>query len=247
MNASLKKKVGPLPLYGWLIIGGGTLGIIFLWSKSKATAKKTALTPEQEANEAKRQQLEEIVQGLENAASAGTNTPSAETGRAAPEPAPSASGPAIAPVETPAPATTAAPAVSSKSKVPARAAVRKPEYGKRNMNIETLSGKRGPEYRTGKYKGLPAHIYDAAVKGGVGPHKNIIVLNATKKTHAAPGKHEPAAAKDHTPTRHHVTTRTPRKPPTPSEPKAKAAPKPKAKVKPRSTAKTQPPKKKVKH
>jgi hypothetical protein len=243
---ALTKKAGPLPVWGWVVLAGGGLGLIILVKKGK-TPSSTG-TSESEAEALKKKELEELVQGVENAGSAGgtqANTPvTPEAQRAATlEALPQQT---TAPVETPAPATVEPPPLSSASQpTPHPATQKAAQYGVRNMGVTTLSGKRGPEYRAGTYKGMAAHIYDAAVHGGVGPGKNIVVLNAGKKTHAKKGEHQPAHVKDKTPARNHVTTRTPRAPKIvkPAKAKAKA---PKKKIVPRAATKTRAPKKKVK-
>jgi hypothetical protein len=225
MKGALGKKVGPLPLGAWLLIAGGSLGLLILIEKSKTKTASATGTTETEAEALKKKELEEEVQGIESGlpAQGGTtgsggggsagNTPEANTPVTPATPPPAAEATpaqsAANPVETPKENTPAPAPVTVKSAAK--------QFGPRNMNIETVSpltgkgtGKVGAEYTVAKYKGMAAHAYDTAVKGGVGPGKNIIVLNGSKKTHAAQGKHEPAHAKDKTVAQHHVTTRKPR-------------------------------------
>lgn len=192
----LGKKVGPLPLGGWILIGGGTLGLILLLHK-KSSSSGTKLTPEQEGNEAKRQQLEEWLQGMENASAGGGAGIGSEAGqhevntpfnpseiKAAVEEGVAAG--LLATMPNPEPSTAEAPTASASTQ------------GK----VHSKS-KRALFYKKGKYKGMPADIFSHRVEGGVGPHHNILVLNAGKKTHAKKGKHEHAAAKDKGPASHH--------------------------------------------
>jgi hypothetical protein len=48
--------------------------------------------------------------------------------------------------------------------------------GQGRQTNQTGNARQGEEFTTGKYKGKKAHIYRRAVKGGVGPNHNIIVL-----------------------------------------------------------------------
>jgi hypothetical protein len=246
---ALTKKAGPLPVWGWALLGGGGLGLLILTKKGKTSAGVTE-TPEEAA---KKQQLEELVQGLQNAASAGgvtggatspspsptPTTPEAQKA-ATPEPAASAPAPVIAPVETPAPATPAPPPLASASTAPAAA---HPSSPFNLISHQAGNPRSGITYRLGTFQGMAAHIYSKAVPGGVGPNRNAIVLNAGKKTHAKKGAHQHAKAKGKGPTVHHVTKHAPAKPAHKPATARHAAPK--KKISRRPAHKTTPPKRKI--
>jgi len=222
VKESLSKKLGPLPVWAWALLAGGTVGVVILTKRAKAKA------PAQ--GEAVPEHLS--IPGIEGAGGGlgGGVNPEVKTPETAPSnntsPGPTTATPVSEFLTTehelleggwerhsPAPAASAAPAVS--------AALTHAKGGK--------PGRGGVPYRSAPFKGHAAHIYARAVPGGVGPGKNVIVLRGPAKvTHAKPGSHAPATHKPHV-MAHHTPGKP--KPPTkhaPARPRPKAKPKPKA-------------------
>lgn len=44
MALDLKKKAGPLPVWGWIVLGGGTLGVFYFLHRSSTSSSTTAAT-----------------------------------------------------------------------------------------------------------------------------------------------------------------------------------------------------------
>lgn len=205
---NLKRKVGPLPLWAWVTIGGVGIGAIVLAKKSKAkTAGETEAEP--------------IPSSLASpfgpeAGSGGGGTTAASENEAK---QPAEVNPALPQEHTPvseflstlseleaggfrreAPGTVQGATGSTVGQVHAS-----------RINSQGGNPRKGSSYTDVTYKGQRAHRYGHAVPGGVGPGHNIIVLgHAGKKTHSAKPHHGPAhvkakhkpKAKAHHPTHH---------------------------------------------
>jgi hypothetical protein len=198
---NLQRKVGPLPLWAWIALGGGTLGVIVLVKKSKGSKASTESEP---IPSSLASPFGPEAAGVGGGGSGGlTAPPEAKT----PEPLTLT---ATAPIErTPVSeflqtlaeleggGFTRAGAAPTGSSAPATSAA--------------LSAARGGNPRAGKpfkvstYKGMRAHEYRSAVPGGVGPGHRFVILPVGKKNHAAKPNHAPAHAKD----RHHAHAHAP--------------------------------------
>jgi hypothetical protein len=191
----LKRKVGPLPLWGWVVVVGGGIGMIVLIRKSKSGEKES----EPILSKTSAGALPETGAGGGSGSTAGdpeVKTPAEVQPAASPTPATSPTyeqggfasevndvregkesiealvGPVVGPTPKPA--------------------------GKPAVDRHAATGgnpRAGKAFKTVQFRGQTAHQYAHAVAGGVGPHKNIIILPIGKKNHAAKGKHEPAHAK----------------------------------------------------
>jgi hypothetical protein len=221
----LKKKVGPLPTWAWIALVGGGAGVYLLWKKSKEAKSTeegslpipssfTANPPEGSASGAGGGpgEVKSSGEGPSNNAS----EPSSITGSPvsdflATEKALHEGGwEREAEFAVAHPVGSAAPAVSAALKTAKGGTV----------------GRGGATFKAGTYKGHAAHIYTRAVKGGVGPGKNVIVLapshGSSKTAHSKTPSHAPAHVTGST--THHAAA--PKKAPVkhaaaPKKPKAK--------------------------
>lgn len=239
----VKKKIGPLPAYAWALILGGTIGVVLLVKKGKATTGTTGeVIPELAAQATPSSGGGEGGGGAAGSLEAAEAKDSAELEALrnqitaqAPANGTGSSGGLGAGIGEVIEAREALEALglsvgnpqhNTEESSSGKSAVKK-ATGKGAAN--PLTSQRG-KYHTGTFKGHAAHIYATAVHGGVGPKKNIVVLGGPAKvTHAAAGSHVPAHVSK--PPAHHTAAKpaakAPAKRPAPaSHPAAHAAPAP---------------------
>jgi hypothetical protein len=189
---NLKRKVGPLPLWAWIAIAGGSIGAIVLIKKGKKPATESEPIPSSLASP--------FGPGVGAEGGGAGGGVGAGEGVKTPEPTLQpivTEGPQRAPVSEflateheleeggwhrgQAPTGSQAPATSQ--------ALHAANGGHPNPRA-------GIKFKTTTYRGHRAHEYPHKVPGGVGPGGRFIVVGVGKKTHSAKPKHEPAHAKD---------------------------------------------------
>jgi len=229
----MKEKYGPLPLWGWIVLAGGTIGVVILVKKGKGTTGTTGeVIPEVaaqaipggesgaggggtaaagslEAQEAK--QSEELNQLRGEVAGEHNSVTSGGLGAGIGEVIQAKEALEALGLIRPLQGGPTEP--SSQGKTPIKEATGKsPAF--------PLTSARG-KYREGTFGGHTVHEYEHAVAGGVGPLKNKIVIGGPAKvTHAAAGSHAPAHVSK--PPAHHTAPKPVKKPAAKHPPKAAA-------------------------
>lgn len=201
---NLKRKVGPLPLWGWAAIAGAGLGMLYLVKRSKGATGEPA---------------------TEAVPLSGTTQGPGETGVGgggegkipAPELLPAApAGPIEGFTTSPtyvagtfpgevADVAEGAKALEALGVVGPRPSATSSTAGAAAQARHKATGgnpRAGLKFKPIKFHGQAAHEYPHAVPGGIGKRHNIIVLPIGKKNHAAKGKHAPKAKPTHHPAAH---------------------------------------------
>jgi hypothetical protein len=231
----MKEKMGPLPMWMWVLLAGGTIGMVVLVKKAKGTTGTTGeVIPEVAA---------QAVPGGESG-SAGGGTSAAGTLEAQEAKESEEISRLRGEVEGEHTATTntglgagIGEVIQAKEALEALGLVRPLQGGTTEPSsqgkspVKQATGKEPSQgisargtYREGTFRGMAVHIYDKAVQGGVGPLKNMIVLGGPAKvTHAAAGSHAPAHASK--PPAHHTAPKPTAKRPKPAaHPPARTVP-----------------------
>lgn len=205
----LTRKAGPLPVWGWIVLAGGGLGIVLLVKHSKGGAPTEG---------------EPIPESLvmPGQGDTGVGTVGAGGGESKEPLAGEHTQGQVEPVRLNEGSLQSV--LSGLSELEA-AGYHKTVAGEREgsnaaqtaASLQHSKGgnpRAGIPFKPGTYKGHAAHIYSRPVTGGVGPGHNVIVVPGPgKKTHAKKGQHQPAHTKaQHPAAAHHAAPkRTPAK------------------------------------
>jgi hypothetical protein len=194
MNA-LKKKAGPLPVWAWLTLAGGTIGVVLLVKRGKGKPAGEGEVPQTVGGGAAGPEVSGSGSGGGTAAPGEeTKTPSPDGFVSQPTVGYEAGGFAreandvregaealeALGIVAPRPGASSSPAAGAGT--PATAAAGNPRAGL--------------PFKTTTIHGQQAHEYEHSVPGGVGPGKRFVVIGGpAKRTHAAKGSHAPAHAR----------------------------------------------------
>ena len=190
----LQKKAGPLPVWAWALLAGGSIGAIILIKKSKAAGTGEPESLSGQAGQAIPMEGSGGGGGAGASEIAGAKAENELLREALRESGGhgGALGQGISEVLEAREGLRALGLIPPESTTRTNASSESASAHKNAQGKFPLKSSRG-DYRAGTYLGKSVHIYQHPVRGGVGPKGNMIVLGGpTKPTHAAQGDHSGA-------------------------------------------------------
>lgn len=200
MKTALTKKAGPLPVWAWGLIFGGTIGAVLLVKKGKTAKPAEAEIPQTVAGGSGGP---EVLGGAGSGSGGGTVAAGGET--KSPSPEGLATQPTIG-YEAGGFAREANDVLEGAEALQRLGLLRAPAPGANTSSAQAPAAARaratggnpraGLPFKNATIHGQHAHEYEHRVPGGVGPGGRFIVLaGPAKKTHAAKPSHAPPHAK----------------------------------------------------